>query len=112
MKTLKILVAILTLSLAFVSCSKNKTPELKTVAVKIKGMTCQQGCARLIRAKVAKIDGVQYADVDFKSKKGIFTYDASKTSKKNIIKKINGIADGTLYKVTSNKDLDSIYHKK
>ncbi len=111
MKTLKLFLLILTFGLTTISCSKEKAPKLKTVEVMIEGMTCEQGCARLIRSKVAKEVGVQYAAVSFKAKKGVFTYDASKTSKENIIKKINSIADGSLYKVVSQKELDTIYTK-
>ena len=78
----------------------------KSIEVDIEGMTCEIGCARLIQSKVSKVEGVTYANVDFESKKGIFTFDANKLSEKDIAINISKIAGGDLYFVTKTKELD------
>jgi Cu+-exporting ATPase len=87
------------------------TANLKSVAIDIEGMTCEIGCARTIQSKLSKMDGIAYAKVNFDSKKGIFTYDANKLSKNDIVKKIDGIAGGDLYKATKTTEIDSIITK-
>ncbi len=81
---------------------------LKSIAINIEGMTCEIGCARTIQSKLSKVDGVSYAKVNFDAKKGFFTYDANKLSKNDLVKKIDGIAGGDLYKATKTTELDSI----
>ena len=80
----------------------------KSIEVDIEGMTCEIGCARLIQSKLSKVEGVTYTNVDFESKKGIFTFDSDKLSKKDIVKNISKIAGGDLYSVTKTKELDII----
>lgn len=84
---------------------------LKSIEVDIEGMTCEIGCARLIQSKLSKVEGVTYTNVDFESKKGIFTFDSDKLSKKDIVKNISKIAGGDLYSVTKTKELDEIIEK-
>jgi len=87
------------------------TANLKSIEVDIEGMTCEIGCARTIQSKLSKVDGITYAKVNFDTKKGIFTYDANKLSKNDIVKKIDGIAGGDLYKATKTIEIDSITKK-
>ncbi|MCF6181206.1 heavy metal-associated domain-containing protein [Lutibacter sp.] len=120
------IITLLILTLIFISCGDKKSsikPEktkpakeqiatnLKSVEVDIKGMTCEIGCARTIQSKLSKVDGVTYSKVNFDTKKGIFTYDANKLSKNDIVKKINGIAGGDIYKATKTTEIDSIIKK-
>ncbi|PHR68952.1 MAG: ATPase P [Lutibacter sp.] len=72
---------------------------IQNIEVNIEGMTCEIGCAKLIESKVSKLEGVTVSKVSFKEKTGIFTFDASKISSEEIVKNINGIAGGELYKV-------------
>lgn len=83
----------------------------KSIEVEIEGMTCEIGCARLIQSKLSKVEGVTYTNVDFESKKGVFTYDSNKLSKEDIVKNISKIAGGDLYSVTKTKELDDIIVK-
>ena len=109
-----------TLSLFFffsiVSCGNNEKSTVKepvqiltseksiqNIEVAIEGMTCEIGCAKLIASKISKLEGVTVSKVNFEEKIGIFTFDAAKISSEEIIKNINGIAGGELYKVTDSK---------
>ncbi len=113
MKLINRLLLVAVLSLFFIACGNDKTEaekneavaekvlaeNLKKVEVKIKGMTCEIGCARLIQSKLYKADGVKFAKVSFADSIGNITYDANKISEieiKNIIQKVAG---GDLYKV-------------
>jgi len=78
------------------------------IEMDIEGMTCEIGCAKIIASKVSKLQGVQFSNVSFENKKGVFSYDENSISKADIVAKINGIAGGDLYKVTNTKVLDSI----
>jgi len=78
------------------------------IEMNIEGMTCEIGCAKIIESKVSKLQGVQFSQVSFENKKGVFSYDENSISKEDIAAKINGIAGGDLYKVTNTKALDSI----
>ena len=115
---MKLVRSILVLSLAgivLLSCEKKNDTEDKTIAVnetkemavnlkkvslEIEGMTCQIGCAKTIQSKLAKTEGVKYVLVNFDDKKGVVEYDANKLSEKDIIKTVEKIAGGDLYKVT------------
>lgn len=88
----------------------NATPKEVTAAVKpetatfgIEGMTCAMGCAKTIEKKLAAMDGVQKATVDFDKKTAIVAYDADKQTPKNLFATVEAIADGKTYKVTHPK---------
>ena len=110
MKTLNSFFA-LTFILLIVGCNNNPKPEksialeekIETIEVSIEGMTCEIGCAKLIESKVHKLEGVTFSKVSFEEKTGYFSFDSNKISEEEIVKNINGIAGGDLYKVTSTK---------
>jgi len=79
---------------------------IQNIKVNIEGMTCEIGCAKLIESKVSKLEGVTVSKVSFEERVGTFTFDASKISSEEIVKNINGIAGGDLYKVTSIKTIE------
>jgi Cu+-exporting ATPase len=123
---MKKIISLLLLTFVIISCGDKKNtlkPEksntkkeqvaanLKSVEVDIKGMTCEIGCARTIQSKLSKLNGVTYAKVNFDTKKGIFTYDANRLSKNDIVNKIDGIAGGDLYKATKTIEIDPIIKK-
>ncbi|OIQ27748.1 MAG: heavy metal transporter [Bacteroidetes bacterium MedPE-SWsnd-G2] len=101
MKTLKSLFAIAIFSVALVSCKNETAPEVKTVAMEttkeistevnenavlakaqfnIDGMTCEVGCAKTIEKKIAKMDGVKSAKVDFGKKLAMVEFDEAKVT--------------------------------
>ncbi|NIJ43971.1 copper chaperone CopZ [Wenyingzhuangia heitensis] len=78
--------------------------KLLTVSLDIKGMTCEIGCAKTIESKISKLEGVTESKVNFEEKKGIFVFDANKTSKEKIISTINNLIDGKMYSATDSKE--------
>ena len=87
------------------------TPKEVTAAVKpetatfgIEGMTCAIGCAKTIEKKLAAMDGVQKATVDFDKKTAIVEFDADKQTPKNLFATVEATADGKTYKVTHPKN--------
>ena len=59
----------------------------------IKGMTCEIGCAKTIQKKLAKMEGVKSAKVDFKNELAMVEYDAAKANPTSITKTVNSVAD-------------------
>jgi mercuric ion binding protein len=92
--------------------NENTTTEtVVTAAVKpetatfgIEGMTCAMGCAKTIEKKLAAMDGVQKATVDFDKKTATVAYDADKQTQKNLFATVEAAADGKTYKVTHPKN--------
>ena len=92
------------LSFAMTGCKMDKDAEIKTVEVTssnetasldpnatyakaefaIDGMTCAVGCAKTIEKKLAKMDGVKSARVDFDKKLAMVEYNEDKVSPSNL----------------------------
>ncbi|GAA4759724.1 hypothetical protein GCM10023230_05370 [Flavobacterium hankyongi] len=126
MKNIKL--SILGLALAgitFVSCKKTETTPVadvnaqtetttksdsKTVAkaetttFNIEGMTCAMGCAKTIENKLAGLDGVQKATVDFEKKTATVEYDAAVQTPEKLVETVEAVADGKTYKVSNVKN--------
>ncbi|MDY7394925.1 heavy-metal-associated domain-containing protein [Aureibaculum sp. 2210JD6-5] len=119
MKILKAVIFLISIGVLF-SCDKNsKTDGAKNadiiqksdsdsekivanfekVSLKIDGMTCEIGCARTIQSKLSKANGVKFAEVNFEDKTGIVEFDSNKISENQIVKIVEEIAGGDLYKV-------------
>lgn len=86
-----------------VEASKETAANLETTSFEIEGMTCAIGCAKTIENKLAKMDGVQEAKVDFDSKTATIQYDAAQQTPEKIVETVEGIADGA-YKVANVKN--------
>jgi len=71
-----------------------------TLAVKIEGMACPDGCAKPIANGCSKLAGIAESRVDFGEGMGYFTYDGAKLNEKDIIKCIEATNGGGIYKVT------------
>ena len=130
MKTLKNILAILVLTIALVSCKNEAQPEVKTVATEtsevkseldpnatyakaeftIEGMTCEIGCAKTIEKKIAKMDGVKSAKVDFDKKLAMVEYDEGRVTTTTLEETVS--KTGETYKVTDMKTVDSFEAKK
>ena len=113
-------IIIIALSFLTFSCNDNNKQQKKNLTVKkelsktavliknefnIKGMTCEIGCAKLIQSKLSKLNGVKNVKVSFKDSIGKIEYDKNTLSFLDIEKTVNGISDGTLYKVTKNTEV-------
>ncbi|MBA4154312.1 heavy metal-associated domain-containing protein [Flavobacterium sp.] len=98
--------------LSIVSCKKEATEtatteqtqeqpaQLATASFTIEGMSCEVGCANHLEKKLAKLNGVQKAEVDFEAKKATIEYDANKVTPEVLVQTVEGAADGKTYKVS------------
>lgn len=79
----------------------------ETASFKIEGMVCAIGCAKTIEDKLAKMEGIQKAKIDFDTKQATVNFDLDKLSSADIVKAVETTGDGKTYKVseikTSNK---------
>ena len=125
MKTLKTLVLLSTLALFSVSCKDNAQPEIKTVEMEqpatasknqldpnavyaktefgIEGMTCEMGCAKMIEKKIARMEGVKSAKVDFEKGLAMVEYDNAKVTPISLEEAVTSVAD-----VYSVKDMKTV----
>ncbi|BAO75389.1 cation transporter [Winogradskyella sp. PG-2] len=126
MKTLKNLCIVAIVALVFTSCKNDTEPEVKTVDVEvtkkdvpesldpnatyakvefsIDGMTCAMGCAKTIEKKMAKMEGVKTAKVDFDKRLAMVEYDEAKVTPKSLEETVTKVAD--VYKVKDVKIVD------
>jgi len=82
--------------------SKETAANLETATFKIDGMTCPMGCAATIEKKLADMDGVDKAKVDFDSKTATISFDPAKQTAESFVQTVEKIADGA-YKVSDVK---------
>jgi mercuric ion binding protein len=112
MKHLKKIISIAVIMIAFFSCKNDGKAEIKTVEIasettnqkldpnaiyskaefSIKGMTCEMGCAKTIEKKLAKMDGMKSAIVDFKNERASVEYDVAKVDHSSITKIVNDVS--------------------
>jgi len=132
MKSLKNILAVIVLAAAFVSCKNQAQPEVKTIETEvavvkaekilnpdatfikseftIDGMTCEIGCARTIQKKIARMDGVKSATVDFERKLAMVEYDEAMVDHSALETTVSKAAD--IYKVSNMKNVDAFSTKK
>jgi len=124
MRTLKMLLAVAAISTSVIACKNDAQPEIKTVAsnsktevtkkldpnatyakaeFKIDGMTCAMGCAKTIEKKMAKMDGVKSAKVDFDRQLAMVEYDEALVTPKALENTVSKA--GEAYKV---KDMHTV----
>lgn len=124
-QTLKLL-TVLAITLSIASCKNQTQPEIKTVETSapvakaekvlnpdanfikteftIEGMTCEIGCARTIQKKIARMDGVKSAEVDFDRKLAMVEYDEAMVNHDLLTEAVSKTAD--IYKVSAMNDVD------
>ena len=133
MKTFKNIIVVFLLAFSFLACKNETAPEVVTVdnevsevstdAVEldpnatyakaeftIEGMTCAMGCAKTIEKKMAKLDGVKSAKVDFDTRIAMVEFDETKvttTTLEEVVKKA-----GDVYSVKDMKTVDSFNAEK
>ena len=121
MKISKGIIGLALASVLFVGCinSESKPTEVKeevttkkeiaaatkpeTASFHIEGMTCAMGCAKTIEKKLADMDGVQSATVDFEAKTATVNFDLDKLKSEDLVKTTEACADGKTYKVSEVK---------
>jgi len=82
--------------------TKETAANLEKTTFKIDGMTCPQGCAATIESKLAGLEGVQDAKVDFEKKEATVSFDPAKQTPEKLVQTVEKIADGA-YKVSDVK---------
>ena len=75
----------------------------ETATFNIEGMTCAIGCAKTIQEKLAGMDGVQKATVDFDKKTATVAFDGSKQTPAKLLEAVETTGDGKTYKVSNMK---------
>jgi mercuric ion binding protein len=73
--------------------------DLTTLSLKIDGMTCEIGCAKLIESKLLETDGVADAKVSFETKMATIQFNKKIQSKTKLAERIEKIGGGDLYRV-------------
>ncbi|MDR0229798.1 MAG: cation transporter [Flavobacteriaceae bacterium] len=81
-----------------ISNSKEIAGKVEKATFQIEGMTCALGCAKLIEGKLAGLDGVKEAKVDFETKTATVAFDDAKQNGESIKTTVEKIAQG-IYKV-------------
>lgn len=129
MKTLKNILAIVLVVTIFTSCKNDVKPEVKTIEVEttakkeldpnatyakaeftIDGMTCAIGCAKTIEKKIANMDGVKSATVNFDRKLAMVEYDEAMVNTTSLEETVSKVAD--IYKVSDMKTVEAFSTKK
>jgi Cu+-exporting ATPase len=135
MKTLRNIVVVALVSLAVMACKNEAQPEVKTVETDvnsevstieakqldpnatyakaefgIEGMTCAMGCAKTIEKKIAKMDGVKSAKVDFEKELAMVEYDESKVTPNSLEEAVSKAGD--TYKVKNMKTVETFSSEK
>lgn len=119
---LKNLIAVVCISILTFNCKNEAKPEIKTVEVNtesikkvdenatyakaeftIEGMTCAMGCAKTIENKIAAMDGVKSATVDFDKKLAMVEYNQAKVTPTLLEETVTKVGD--TYKVSNMKTL-------
>ena len=124
MKNFKLTLVILLICVAVWSCKNETEPEIKIIKTSeslintkmdndkilakvefnIEGMTCAIGCAKTIEKKLAKMDGVMSAKVDFEKKLAQVEYDESIVNLVSLENKVAETSDS--YSVNDMKTVD------
>ena len=133
MKNIIIPFAITLISLSVIACKNETTPEVKIVETvstitttptktlnpnatyakaefDIEGMTCAMGCAKAIEKKMAKMDGVKSATVDFDRELAMVEYDEALVTPINLEETVKNAGD--TYKVKNMKTVTTFSSKK
>jgi len=127
MKNIKNIILLFALVVFAFSCKNESQPEVKTVDTevkvaeldpnanyakaefKIEGMTCAVGCAKTIEKKMAKMEGVKSAKVDFDRQLAMVEYDDAKVTPVSLEETVTKVAD--IYKVKDMKTVNAFSKK-
>lgn len=129
MRTFKNIIAIALVTFFAFSCKNETKAEVKTVEIAtetakkldpnatyakaeftIDGMTCQIGCANQIQKKIAKMEGVKSATVDFDRKLAMVEYDDAKVTTTSLTEAVAKVSDS--YKVSDMKTVETFSKTK
>lgn len=125
MEFLKNILSVTFILIILSSCMNDKKAEIKTINLSsekinqkldpnavyskaefnIKGMTCEMGCAKTIEKKLAKMDGVKSANVDFKNELASVEFDIAKLNTSSITKAVSQVSD--IYSVENMQTIEA-----
>lgn len=97
------------------TATKVTAENLQTASFTIDGMSCAVGCAKTIEKKLAGLDGVQEATVDYEKKTATVAYDSAKQTPETLVETVEAVAGGETYKVSnvkSSADKAMLYKEK
>lgn len=129
---MKNILFVFAMALAVVSCKNNTTPETITVDTqteavkkeastndlaanynkaefKIDGMTCAIGCAKRIESKLASMEGVKSATVDFEQKLAMVEYNEAKVDFNALTSTVAKVPGD--YKISDMKNVEAFAKK-
>ncbi|MFA7445632.1 MAG: heavy metal-associated domain-containing protein [Flavobacteriaceae bacterium] len=129
MKTSKTLLMLAFSGLFLMSCKETPTDaaventteteqmaeNIQTANFSIEGMHCEFGCAKTIEKKLAGLEGVKSASVDFESKKATVEYNAATQTPQVLAQSVEAMADGKTYTVSevkSSSDQSSLFQEQ
>lgn len=127
MKTIKHILSLLLIAIVIFNCKNEVKPEVKTIGTEtlkesdpnatyakaeftIDGMTCAIGCAATIEKKIAKMEGVKSAKVDFDTRLAMVEYNEAKVTPTLLTETVTKVAD--IYKVSDMKTVDAFSSKE
>ncbi len=84
--------------------SKTTAANLETASFKIDGMVCPEGCAATIEKKLAKMDGVEKAKVDFDSKTATIEFDPARQTAETFAQAVEKMGEYKVSEVKSSGD--------
>lgn len=67
---------------------------LQKATFQVEGMACAIGCAKVIEKKLANMEGIKAATVDFESKTATIEFDDARQNPETITKTVEEIANG------------------
>lgn len=120
MKTLKLLFAITLTTFITISCKnevKTETTDVESSEIKnentaiakaeftIEGMTCAMGCAKRIESKLAEMEGVTSAKVDFENKLAMVEFEEGNITTSDLEETVKDA--GSSYSVVEMKTVES-----
>jgi periplasmic mercuric ion binding protein len=76
---------------------------LQTASFTVTGMSCPEGCAKMIESKLSATEGVQEAKVDFDKKLATISFDKTVQNQDKITQLVEGLAGSDVYKVSDFK---------
>ncbi|MFD2822789.1 heavy-metal-associated domain-containing protein [Lacinutrix iliipiscaria] len=132
MQTIKNLLLVAVIACTALSCKNETKPEVKTIESEvvletakadldpnatyakaeftIEGMTCAVGCAKTIEKKLAKMEGVKSAKVDYDNKLAMVEFDNAKVTTTTLEETVKKVGD--TYTVKEMKTVESFSAKK
>jgi periplasmic mercuric ion binding protein len=92
--------------------NKTTAENLETASFKIDGMVCPEGCAATIEKKLAKMDGVEKAKVDFDSKTATIEFDPAKQNVEAFAQTVEKMGEYKVSEVKSSGDKAMLYQQQ